>query len=127
MEQQVEVFAALYMAVMGLSHIIQPQAWVEFFIWLRGKGRAGVFVNGFLCLSFGAFIVAFHNVWSGLPMILTLLGWSQVLKGLLSFLAPQIGMRTLARVSPERSREFVAAGAVLLVVSALLWASVLTS
>jgi len=63
--------------VIGLSHVAQPRAWVEFFVWLRGKGHAGVFVNGFLSLGFGSFIVAFHNVWNGLPVILTLLGWGK--------------------------------------------------
>ena len=71
MERAVEVFAAVQFLVIGLSHVFQPRVWVEFFTWLRGKGYAGVFVNGFLSLGFGAFIVAFHNVWTGLPMVLT--------------------------------------------------------
>ena len=83
MEKATEIFAAAYMTVIGLSHVVQPRTWVDFFVWLRGKGHAGVFANGFLSLSFGAFIVAFHNVWVGLPVLLTLFGWAQVLKGLL--------------------------------------------
>lgn len=74
MEKANEVFAAVFLSVIGLSHVAQPGTWVEFFVWLRGKGHAGVFVNGFRCLGFGDFIVAFHNVWNGLPVILTLLG-----------------------------------------------------
>jgi len=30
---------------------------VDFFVWLRGKGHAGVFANGFLSLWFGGLIV----------------------------------------------------------------------
>ena len=76
MEKAIEIYAAVSMSVIGLSHVTQPLAWADFFIWLRGKGHAGVFVNGFLSLSFGSLIVAFHNVWDGLPVILTLLGWA---------------------------------------------------
>ena len=126
MERATEVFAAVFLLVIGLSHVAQPRAWVEFFVWLRGKGHAGVFVNGFLSLGFGSFIAAFHNVWNGLPVILTLLGWAQVLKGLLSFVAPQVALWGLARVSSERAWHFVVGGALALALSAALWYIVLT-
>jgi hypothetical protein len=47
-------------------------------------------------------------------------------KGLLNFVLPQIGMRSLARVSPDRAREFRAAGVVLLSLSGLFWYIVFT-
>ena len=112
--------------MIGLSHLLQPRAWVEFFIWLRGKGHVGVFVNGFLTLGFGSFIVGFHNVWDGLPIILTLFGWSQVLKGLVNFVAPQLALRGLARISIERAWHFVVAGVFTLVFSAVMWYIVFT-
>jgi len=126
MEKGTQIFAALLLSVMGLSHIVQSRAWVEFFVWLRGKGRAGVFVNGFLSLGIGSFIVAFHNVWNGLPVILTVLGWAQVVKGLVSFVAPEVALRSLARVSIERAWQFVAVGIVLVALSAVLWYTALT-
>jgi hypothetical protein len=119
MEQAAQIFAAVNLFVIGLSHVLHPRPWVEFFIWLRAKGHAGVFVNGMLSLSFGSVIVAFHNIWSGLPIVLTLVGWGQVLKGLLSLVAPNLAMRSLARVSPERAGEFRAPGVIFLVLSAL--------
>ena len=126
MEKATEIFAAVFLSVIGLSHVAQPRAWVEFFVWLRGKGHAGVFVNGFLSLSFGSLIVAFHNVWDGLPVLLTLLGWAQVLKGLVSFVAPQVALRGLARVSTERAWEFVVGGILALALSAVIWYIVFT-
>ena len=126
MEKATEFFAALMWTVVGLSHMAQPRAWVEFFVWLRGKGPAGAFVNGFLALGFGAFIVSFHNVWTGLPMVLTLLGWAQVLKGLLAFVAPRLSLWSMSRVSHERSREFVIAGAFALALAGVLWYIALT-
>lgn len=121
MEKATEMFAAAFLSVIGLSHVAQPRAWVEFFVWLRGKGHAGVFVNGFLSLSFGSLIVAFHNVWDGLPVLLTLLGWAQVLKGLVSFVAPQVALWGLARVSTERAWQFVVGGILALALSAVFW------
>jgi hypothetical protein len=124
-EKAIEMFAAVNFTVTGLSHLLHPRAWVEFFVWLRSKGHAGVFVNGLLSLGFGSIIVAFHNVWTGLPMVLTIVGWAHVAKALLIFVAPPVGMRSLERVSPERAHELVAAGVALLALSALMWYLVL--
>jgi len=126
MEQAIQIYAAVQFLVIGLSHTFQPRAWVDFFIWLRGKGHAGVFVNGFLSLIFGSVIVGFHNVWTGLPMVLTLIGWAQVIKALVSFVMPQWGMRGLQRVSYDRAHEFVVGGLVFLALSALMLYIVVT-
>ena len=119
MEQAIEVFAAIYLLAIGLSHVVQPHVWIEFFTWLREKGRAGMFVEGFLSLSFGALVVAFHNVWSGLSVVLTLVGWGQVLKGLIRFTAPQLSLRVYERVTPERASWFRVAGIVALALGGL--------
>ena len=108
METSVEKFVAINFLVIGLSHLLQPRLWVKFFIMLREKGEVGSFLNGFVHFPLGAFIVAFHNVWHGIPMIVTLVGWGLVIKSTLYFTWPRQGLRML---SLERSSHFVAAGA----------------
>ena len=120
MERALEIYAAIHFFVIGLSHALQPRVWVEFFLHLRKLGHTGVFVAGFMALLFGSIIVAFHNVWSGLPMVLTLMGWAQVTKGLLYFVFPQIGERSMARVSHEREKEFVVPGILFIALGALM-------
>jgi hypothetical protein len=126
MHEAIELYAAVNLLVIGLSHLLLPRIWVDGFIRLRSLGLGGVFLNGMLSLSFGSLIVAFHNVWSGLPIVLTIFGWLQVAKGLVSLTVPQWGMRSLERVSPERANEFVAGGAIFLVLSAFMWYLVFT-
>jgi hypothetical protein len=120
MERALEVFAAVHFTVVGLSHILQHRVWAEFFIWLRGKGHAGVFVHGFLSLGFGSMILAFHNIWSGLPTVLTLVGVLYLLKALQCFLVPTVSMRLLQRVSPDRSWEFILPGVVFVALAGML-------
>jgi hypothetical protein len=120
MERSVEVFAIILFGVLGLSHILQPKAWAEFFILLRGKGEAGAFVDGLVNLPLAGVIIGFHNIWSGIPVVLTLVGWGLLIKGLIRFCAPKLGLRMMARVSVERSWEFQVAGAGLVVLAGLL-------
>ena len=120
MERSVEVVAMILFGIIGFSHIVQPRAWVEFFILLRGNGEAGAFVDGFLNLPLGGVIVGFHNTWSGIPVVLTLVGWCLLIKGLIRFCAPKQALRMMARVSVERSWEFQVAGAALVVLAGLL-------
>ena len=121
MEQAIQLFAAIGFLVIGLSHIAQPKAWVAFFQALGARGTTGVFLEGFLLLNFGAIVVAFHNVWHGPAIVLTLVGWAQVLKGLGRFVAPQLALRVMQRVSPERAWHFQAGGAFALLLSGYLW------
>ena len=119
MERAIEIFVVVQLIVIGLSHVLQPRAWVEFFIWLRGKGLPGAFANGFLSLSMGSMILAFHRVWTGLPLVLTIFGILNLIKAVQCFLLPEMSLKSMARVSLERSREFVAAGVVVLAVAAV--------
>lgn len=118
-QRSIEFLAAVQCVAVGTSHLFQPRAWVEFFACLRGLGRPGAFVNGLLSLWFGTVVVAFHNVWEGLPAVLTVLGWAQVLKGLVNLVFPDLGLRSMANATPQRSWTFVVGGVVLLALGGL--------
>ena len=120
MEISVQKLTAIIFLVTGLSHIFQPRVWVEFFIFLRGKGEVGSFLNAFIHFPLGAFIVALHSIWHGLPgLIVTLIGWGLTIKATIYFLFPRFGVRMLGVVSMERAWQFVAVG--VLSVALALW------
>jgi hypothetical protein len=110
MESAVTKLAIVCFLVTGISHIARPRAWAEFFIEMRSRGDVGSFQNALLHFPLGAVIVSFHDVWSGLPLVLTLIGWGLVLKSFIYFVFPNYGLRMLGRVSVERSWGFVIAG-----------------
>lgn len=115
----VQLFVVIHLTATGLSHILAHQAWAEFFIGLRDRGRPGVIVIGMMSLAFGSIIAAFHPIWSGLPVVVTLLGWSQVAKGVIYLSFPDYGLKKLEIVSLERSRMFIIPGVGLLLIAAL--------
>jgi hypothetical protein len=119
MERSVEVFAVVLFTVIGLSHILQPKAWVAFFILLRDKGSPGAFVDGLLNLPLAAIIIGFHNSWSGIPVVLTLVGWALLIKSVIRLCVPRMAVRIMGRVSIERAWEFQAAGAGLVMLAGI--------
>ncbi|MFN2508635.1 MAG: hypothetical protein ABR589_07665 [Chthoniobacterales bacterium] len=123
MEIAIERLVALCCLGIGLSHIFQPRAWVKLFILWREKGEVGALYTGLLQFQFGALIVSFHNVWHGIPAVVTVLGWAWTIKGLLYLTYPKHPMRMLARISIERSWEFVVAGALLFAIGVLITCS----
>lgn len=126
MEIAIQKLAIISFFVIGLSHIFQPRVWAQFFIDLRSKGEMGSFINAFIHFPLGALIVGFHNVWQGIPMILTFMGYGWVLKSFIYFVFPKRGLKTMARVSLERSWEFIAGGVILVGIGGLLLFSVIS-
>ena len=110
METSIQKLVAICFLVTSLSHILQPRVWAEFFIMFREKGEVGSFLNGLLHFPLGAVIVAFHNVWHGIPLVVTLMGWGLLIKSTFYLTFPKQGLKVLARVSVERSWEFAVAG-----------------
>src|SRR3954471_23985189 len=120
MERAVQIYAVINFTVIGLSHVLRPRGWVAFFVLLRERGEAGVFAVGLLNLIFGSIIVGFHNVWSGIPLVLTLVGWANVAKALLYFTFPALGLCKLRAVSDQQAYQIVIGGAFFLLLAALL-------
>ena len=110
MEVAVTKLAIICFFITGISHIVQPRVWAQFFIDMRSKGTVGSFHNALLHFPLGVIIVSFHNVWHGLPIVLTLVGCGLVVKSFIYFTFPAHGLRMLSRVSLEKSWEFIIAG-----------------
>jgi len=127
MELAVTKLAIICFFITGVSHIVQPRVWAQFFMDLRAKGKVGSFLNALLHFPLGAVIVSFHNMWSGLPVVLTLIGWGLVLKSLIYFIFPGYGMKVLSRVTLEKSWGFIIAGIFSVGISGLLVLSLLRS
>ena len=120
MEVAIQKLAIVSFFIIGLSHIFQPRVWAQFFIDIRSKGEIGSFINAFIHFPLGALIVAFHNVWEGIPTVLTLMGYAWVLKSLIYFVLPSHGLKSMSRVSLEKSWQFIIAGVVMLGIGGLL-------
>ncbi len=120
MNTAVEVAATIVLAVIGLSHVCQHRVWAHWTAANCARGRVGVFQTSFPALLVGSLIVGFDNVWTGVPAILTSIGWSLVLKSTVALLFPDVALRAMARVRPEHSRLLWIPGIIMIAVALLL-------
>ncbi len=106
--------------ILGLSHMLQPKMWVDFFVYLHGLGLTGVLIRTFaLELVPALVIVTFHWVWSGPAMLISIYGCLLAIKITLSLLVPNIGLKSLGMAEQHNRRGFVIAGLVLVLFSGL--------
>ena len=113
MEAAVERLAAIGFLLTGISHLVAPRALVELFAGFGERGRPGSLMNAAVHLPIGMMLAAFHPVWSGPGIGLTLIGWSLVLKGTLYIAFPDWGVTQLRRFATEqRVGQFRIAGVV---------------
>lgn len=79
----------LYCTLAALSMILNRQTTVQTVTALVHDAPA-MFVVGIITLSTGLAMVLGHNVWSGgaLPVLVTLIGWTTLIKGLLFVFLP---------------------------------------
>jgi hypothetical protein len=104
--------------ILGVSHIVRPALWIEFFGQVHAQGAPGVVIRTFLFELWPALaIVTLHQVWWGPGIVLTLYGWVQLAKVTISMLAPNVGLRSLA-LARIGDRAFQIGGVMLLVVGA---------
>lgn len=106
----IERLTALAFLITGLSHIAAPGAWTRFFIDMRERGEAGGLLNAYVHGPLGLLILAFHPVWSGPGLLVTLIGCGLTLKATLYFLWPALALRSMAHVSEENAWKFRVAG-----------------
>ena len=58
-----------------------------------------------------------HRAWSGIPLVLTIVGVLYLVKTVQCFMLPEVSLRSLNRVSLERSRVFIGVGLFFLLIA----------
>ena len=82
-------FIGLFLLIVSLSMFLDRDSIIEMATALIDD-RALLLIVGLIALGIGLAIVVGHNVWSGgpMPILITLFGWSQLLRGLALLLLP---------------------------------------
>lgn len=122
------LIASPILIALGLSQLYATQYWQSYYDFLSNLGRAGVRLNGMVSLAVGGAIVAFHNVWAGPPLLLTLIGWLLLVESILCLAVPSAGLTGLSEMDVgTRARIVKGTGVALIIVGGVLGAHLLTA
>lgn len=84
------------------------------------ESRALIYLSGSIALITGIVVVQFHNLWvADWRVIITVIGWLSVWKGIIRLLYPQI-VRRVGRRFADSSRLMTGSGAAIFVLGAFL-------
>ena len=101
----VELVGAACLCATGWSHWRHHGAWSRHFARWSEMGNSGALLNGLLHAGVGALFVLVHPVFTGPSSLLTWWATLVLIKGLTYLVAPSIGLRSMRRVAPDRSRS----------------------
>ncbi len=87
----------LYCLILGLAMLVHRHATMETFQAIVQTAPV-LYVAGIIALAMGLAMVLGHNIWKGgvLPVVVTLVGWLSLLKGLTILFLPRQGLIGLA-------------------------------
>ncbi len=103
-DAQIFQLAGIPLFVMGLVWVIRPQS-LKQIIKDMAANKGALLLAGISAFVIGYLIVAFHNVWSGgSTVIITVIGWLALLKGLFITIAASANMDLYAVIA--RIRKF---------------------
>ncbi len=82
-------FIGLFLLIVSVSMLLDRDSIIEMATALIDD-RALLLIVGLIALGIGLAIVVGHNVWSGglMPIVVTLFGWSQLLRGVALLFLP---------------------------------------
>jgi uncharacterized protein YjeT (DUF2065 family) len=119
MQNPIQLLCAICFTIIGLSHVLQPSAWEQFFKLLLRLKKAGAFLNGFITLPQAVLLICFHPVWKGPAAVLTILGWCYLVKAVVAFCFPALALRSIQSADKRPAGQYQVVGIFLLLLAGL--------
>src|SRR5262245_66427403 len=131
METTVRELVGPMFLLVGVSHVVQPAAWVRFFEVVKGTGVAGLIIAMFT-LPVGLLLLVGHQVWRWEPAVfLTVAGYGLTLKSTLYLIVPRLADHMIERKTGRSPWAFQVVGLPMAVISGIItwqaWAARLSA
>ena len=112
-------FFSVSLFLIGVSHLVQPRLWRDYFIKIKETGVAGIIIAMYT-LPQGLLIVLGHNIWVlDIPVIITICGWGMTLKSITYAVLPRRA-ESVIPAGVDAHRKYAWGGALMIPVSLLL-------
>jgi hypothetical protein len=80
----------------GWTQFYKSNSWIALYAEIMVMGSRVVRIYGFVCTLLGFTVIYFHNVWSGPPILLTIIGWLVLSEGLFCFFLPDVSIKSFS-------------------------------
>ena len=121
MEYSIELMTAICFAVLGLSMLFLTADWLAWIKHLQAQGRNTSLVLGSVNLLLGSFIVAFHWVWEGIALIVTVFGILFLFRSIVLLFCPGFLPMMLEKLMPRFNGLVKASGLIIAAIAAALF------
>lgn len=88
MEQSIQFMTSISLIIFGLSYLTSANDWIMWIEHLERQGRRASLTLGSVNLLIGSFILAFHWIWQGWPLLVSLIGVIALVKAGTYLLCP---------------------------------------
>lgn len=95
METAIQFAVGASLTVLGASCFFRTKDWIAWINDIRAQGREILLPLGALHILLGSLVVGFHPLWSGWPLVVTLIGVWAMLEGMVYLLLPAWAHRKL--------------------------------
>lgn len=121
MEQLIEVIMVIFLLPLGMSMAVRPQYWVEWLQTIYNTGISAVLTLAMVYLFFGAFIITFHWVWEGFPIVVTIFALIVILRSIMMLFFPEFDLKLINIFKPQLKTLTSISGFFIVIIAVLLY------
>ena len=114
-----QILGLAYLTI-GLGIIINPVMYRKVFQDMT-KSPSFIFLAGIIALLTGYLLISFNNTWVwGLPLIITIIGWLALIKGMMMLIYPN----PLLKIAEKMCRKALSAKGIIIFILGIIFASI---
>ncbi|MCK4888046.1 MAG: DUF2065 family protein [Planctomycetes bacterium] len=94
-DKQIFQFIGLIYLAVGVGILLNPQYYKKMFADFK-TSTAVMYIGGIFAFAIGFLLIIFHNIWvKDISVIITIVGWMALLKGISILVLPKLMMKTM--------------------------------
>jgi uncharacterized protein YjeT (DUF2065 family) len=120
-KQIFQILGLAYLSI-GLGLLLNPQYYKQMFIDFKTNLTA-MYLGGIFAFAIGFLLITFHNIWvKDISVIITIVGWMALIKGILILVLPKMMMKTMDIFINEKTNiMMIMAGFVIILGALFTW------
>jgi len=120
-KQIFQILGLAYLSI-GLGLLLNPRYYKQMFIDFKTNLTA-MYLGGIFAFAIGFLLITFHNIWvKDVSVIITIVGWMALLKGISILVLPKMMMKTMDIFINEKTNiMMIMAGFVIILGALFTW------